>query len=139
MNHQNTFAVSRFENRNGVPSWRVAGWLHGIRIRKNFKTREEAAAEKSVLEIKALEEASGLRAIATALTERQVREAEALFQRVAGKAHPLSFYVDFALANYRELEQQKILTEAVAEYCTAKQHEHEQDLLSIAQLRPEGI
>ena len=111
MNHQNTFAVSRFENRKGAPSWRVAGWLHGIRIRRNFKTREEAAAEKSVLEIKALKEASGLRAIATALTENQVREAEALFQRVAGKARPLSFYVDFALANYREPEQQKILTD----------------------------
>jgi integrase len=134
MNNEKKFAVSRFENRNGVPSWRVAGWLHGIRIRKNFKTREEATAEKSALEIKALEEASGLRAIATALTERQVREAEALFQRMAGKARPLSFYVDFALANYREPEQQKILTEAVAEYCAAKQHEHEQDLLSISQL-----
>jgi hypothetical protein len=30
------------KNRNYVISWRVAGWLHGVRIRKSFKTREEA-------------------------------------------------------------------------------------------------
>lgn len=53
MNHSK-FAVISFENRNGVTSWRVDGRLHGVRIRKNFKTREEAAAEKAVLEIKAL-------------------------------------------------------------------------------------
>jgi hypothetical protein len=62
MNHT-AFAVSRFENRNGVTSWRVSGLLAGVRIRKNFKTREEAAAEKATLEIKALQIASGQRAI----------------------------------------------------------------------------
>src|SRR5687768_10946342 len=56
MNHSK-FAVSSFENRNGVTSWRVDGRLHGVRIRKNFKTREEAAAEKAVL--KALQRARG--------------------------------------------------------------------------------
>jgi len=49
----NSFDVSRFENRNGVISWRISGWLHGVRIRKNLKSREEAAAEKAVLEAKA--------------------------------------------------------------------------------------
>ena len=51
MNHTK-FAVSRFENRNGVTSWRVDGRFHGLRIRKNFKTREEAAAEQAALEVK---------------------------------------------------------------------------------------
>ena len=55
MKHENSFAVSRFENRNGVTSWRVAGWLHGVRIRKNYPTKEEAAAEKATLELKALQ------------------------------------------------------------------------------------
>ncbi len=67
MNHSK-FAVSRFENRNGVTSWRVDGRLHGLRIRKNFKTREEAAAEQASLELKAMNAANGLRTIATALT-----------------------------------------------------------------------
>ena len=128
------FDVSRFENRNGVISWRVSGWLHGLRIRKNFKTREEAAAEKAALEIKALQATSGLRTVATTLTDEQAREAEAAFRRLADKPRPLSFYLDFALANYREPESQKSLSEAIADYKRAKAHEHEQGHLSTPQL-----
>jgi integrase len=132
MNHTQ-FAVSRFENRNGVTSWRVDGRIHGLRIRKNFKTREEAAAEQAALELKSLQIASGQHAVATSLAEDQVREAEALFRRVAGRPLPLSFYVDFALANYQEPEKQKPLAAAIVDYVAAKRHEHEQDLLSISQ------
>ena len=39
------FAVSRFKNRNGVFSFRVDGQLNGVRIRRNFKTQEEAQAK----------------------------------------------------------------------------------------------
>ncbi len=134
MNHSK-FAVSSFENRNGVTSWRVDGRLHGVRIRKNFKTREEAAAEKATLEIKALPTSAGLRQIATALTDEQVREAEALFQRVEGKVRALSFYVDFALANYREPEHQKTLSDAVAGYVAARELEYGQDHICYAQLQ----
>ena len=124
------FDLSRFENRNGTISWRVTGNLHGLRVRKNFKTREEAAAEKATLEIKALQASSGLRSIATALTEEQTREAEAIFQRLAGKPRPLSFYVDFALSNYREPEHQKPLAAAISDYTQAKEHEFEQGHIS---------
>src|SRR5882724_3655262 len=99
---QTEFSVCRFDNRNGVTSWRVAGWLHGVRIRKNFPTREEAAAEKAALEIKAAQTANGLRTVATTLTADQVRDAETAVRRLAGQPRPLSFYVDFALANYKE-------------------------------------
>src|SRR6266568_2045260 len=133
MNHSK-FAVSRFENRNGATSWRVAGRLHGLRIRKNFKTREEAAAEQASLELKAMNAANGLHTIATALTPEQVREAEAVFHRLAGKVRSLSFYVDFAVANYREPENQKRLTDAIVEYVASKQHEFEQDHISPPQM-----
>jgi tetratricopeptide (TPR) repeat protein len=63
------FAVSRFKNRNGVFSFRVDGRLHGVRIRRNFKTQEEAAAEKAVLELKALQLAASLCAVTTCLAE----------------------------------------------------------------------
>ena len=102
MNHTK-FAIRRFENRNGVASWRVDGSLHGVRFRKNFKTREEAAAEQAALEIRAINEANGLHTIATVLTADQVREAEAVFHRLAEKARPLSFYIDFALAIHSNL------------------------------------
>lgn len=134
MNHSK-FVVSRFENRSGATSWRVSGVLSGVRLRRNYKTREEAAAEKAVLEIKALQSVSGLRSVATALTEERVREAEALFQRVEGKSRPLSFYVDFALANYREPEKQKSLAEGIADYVAAKEHEFAQDQISAPQMQ----
>jgi integrase len=130
MKHEQSFAVSRFENRNGVTSWRVDGRLHGVRIRRNFKTQEEAAAEKAALEMKAMQYASGMQSVTTFLAADQFREAEAVFRRLAGRPRPLSFYVEFALANYREPVTQKLLAEAVTEYVATKQHEHEQDLLS---------
>ena len=130
MSHENTFAVSRFLNRNGVTSWRVAGGRHGVRIRKNFKTKEEAAAEKAALELKAMQATAGLRSATTFLAHDELREAEAAFRRIASKPHPLAFYLDFALANYWEPANQKLLTEAVAEYIAMKEHEWEQDMLS---------
>ena len=54
-----TFALTRFDNRNGTTSWRISGWLASVRIRKNFKSREEATAEKAFLEIKAAQIISG--------------------------------------------------------------------------------
>ena len=128
------FDVTRYENRNGVTSWRVGGWLHGFRIRKNFKSREEAAAEAATLEIKALQATSGLRSLATTLTDEQSREAEAAFRRHADKPRPLSFYLDFALANYRQPENQKSLSDAITDYKRSKSHEHEQGQLSAPQL-----
>jgi hypothetical protein len=98
---ENSFAVSRFENRNGVSSWRVAGWLHGVRIRKNFKTKEEAAAEKAALELAALRATAGLRSATTFLNDDQLREVESAFRRLADQRRSLSVYLDFALANFR--------------------------------------
>lgn len=125
-----SFSVRRFKNRNGVFSWRVHGHLNGVRIRRNFKTQEEAAAEKTGLEIKALHLASNLRAITTCLTEDQVREAEAVFRQIAEHGRSLSSCVSFTLANEREATCRKALNEAIADYIALKEHELEQDLIS---------
>ena len=130
MKHENTFAVSRFKNRNDVFSFRVDGRLYGVRIRRNFKTQEEAAAEKAALDLKAMQTKSGLQSATTFLAADQLREAEAAFRRLQNGPRSLTFYLDYALANYREPVTQKLLTEAVTEYVATKQHEHEQDLLS---------
>src|ERR1019366_6498328 len=116
MNVQPMFAVSRFKNRNGVFSFRVEGQLNCVRIRRNFKTQEEAATEKAALELKALQLVSNLRAVTTVLAEDQVREAEAAFRRLAGNERSLTFYLDFAFANYREPVRQKLLSEAAEAY-----------------------
>jgi integrase len=135
MSHNTAFTLLRFENRNGVTSWRVDGRLHGIRVRRNFKTREEAAAEKAALELQAEQAASGLRSVTTCLTNDQVRDAEAAFRRLAGEPHSLAEYLDYALANYREAAREVPLAVAVDEYVATKSKEHEQTLLSERQLR----
>jgi hypothetical protein len=135
MNHKNKVSVSRFQNRNGAFSFRVEGSLHGVRIRRNFKTQEEAAAEKAALEVKALQMASSLRAVTTSLTEVQVREAEDAFRRLDGRSRSLLFFLDYALANFRDTQQGKPLSEAVAEYVASKHRENERTLLSPQQLR----
>ena len=123
MNHTE-FAVSRFENRNGVASWRVEGGLYGLRIRRNFKTREAAAAEKAALDLKALQAAAGLHAATTFLTEDQLREAESVFRRLAGRPRSLTCYLDYALASYREPELDAPLVAAVDEYFVTKRKDH---------------
>ncbi len=77
MSHQ-SFVVSRFQYANGTTAWRVDGRLEGLRIRRNFKTQEEALAERSALELKAARLASGrINDVSTFLTLDQVRDAEA--------------------------------------------------------------
>ena len=55
-----------------------------MRVRRNFKTQEEAAAEKAVLEIKAPQLASKVGF--DPLPEDQVREAEAAWAKNIGMA-----------------------------------------------------
>jgi hypothetical protein len=59
-----------------------------------------------------------------------LHEAESPFLIVAGHPHPLTFYVEFALTNYREPEANKPLGVAVAEFVKMKSYEREQDLIS---------
>jgi hypothetical protein len=101
-----------------------------MRVRKNSPTRAEAEAERQVLEVQRLQGESGIRTAVTRLVEDQLHEAESVFRRLDGRAHSLSFYVEFALANYREPLTQKLLAEAVIEFVAIKDHEREQDLLS---------
>ena len=130
-----SFDVSRFENRNGAISWRISGWLHGVRIRKNFKSREEAAVEKAALEAKAAQAISNIRAVSTFLSDDQLREAEAAFRRLDGSPKSLSVYLDYALANYRPPEREITVEKATAAYLATKKQEHERGMLSECQLK----
>lgn len=130
MNQEAPFVISEFTNPSGEIVFRVSGWLDGKRVRKNFPTRAEAKAESDVLEIQRLQGETGVRRAVTRLTEDELHEAEAVVRRLAGRPHSLSFYIEFALTNYREPTRQKLLAEAVVEYIATKEHELEQDLIS---------
>ncbi len=128
------FVIRRFKNRNGVHSFRVTGHLNGVRIRRNFKSQEEAATEKAHLELKGLQLASNLHAVATILTDAQVREAEAVFRRLAGDTRSLSFCVDYTITPRREPTAQLSLASAVTEYLASKTHEQSQGIIAACQL-----
>ncbi|OAM89043.1 site-specific integrase [Termitidicoccus mucosus] len=132
---KSAFTIKPFKNRNGVISFRVAGWLLGERIRKNFKTREDAIAERAALELRVLQSQSNLRGASTFLTEAQLREAEAAFLRLEKARRPLTFYLDYALANYREPEAALKITDAVTTYMKARKEDVQQALIGKRQLR----
>jgi integrase len=134
MNQVTPFVISEFANPSGEIVYRVSGWLDGKRLRKNFTTRIEALAERQALEVQRLQGESGVRPAVTRLSEAQLQEAEAAFHRLDGKPRSLSFYLDFALATYREPEREQPLAVAVAEYFAAKGKEQERTLISGCQL-----
>ena len=131
------FVIRRFKNRNGVHSFRVTGHLNGTRIHRNFKSQEEAATEKAHLELKGLQLASNLHAVTTCLTEAQVREAEAVFRRLAGDSLARSwwFCVDYTFTHHREAVAPISLAAAVTEYLASKTQEQSQGAISICQLQ----
>lgn len=128
------FVISEFTNPSGEIVFRVTGWLDGKRIRKNFPPRVEASAERQALEIQPVQAETGIRTASTFLNDDQLREAEATFRRLADAPKSLSFYLDFALANYRAPDREQSLADAVTTYLAFKQCEHDQKLLSISQL-----
>ncbi|OAM87916.1 site-specific integrase [Termitidicoccus mucosus] len=132
---KSAFTIKPFKNRNGVISFRVAGWLLGERVRKNFKTREDAIAERAALELRLLQSQSNLRGASTFLTEAQLREAEAAFLRLEKARRPLTFYLDYALANYREPEAALKIADAIETYMKARKEDVQQALIGKRQLR----
>jgi integrase len=134
MNQHSAFVVSEFTNPSGEVVFRVSGRIAGKRIRTNFRTRSEAEVERQVLDVRRLQaEGSPIRTAITRLTDEQLREAELAFGQLQGFKNSLSFYLAFALANYREPASAMKLGDAIAHYVAAKKHEHDQDLLSISQ------
>ncbi|HWA08848.1 MAG TPA: site-specific integrase [Opitutaceae bacterium] len=115
------FEISEFTNPSGEIVFRVAGWLNGKRVRKNLASRAEAQAERQALEIAALQSESGMRVAATRLADDQLREAEAAFHRLEGRARSLAFYLDYALSNYRDPVNDMSLADAAKLYLAVRE------------------
>ena len=81
----------------------MEGRIDGVRFRRNFKTKEDAVAEKAILDLKHLQLSSNIRSATTFLTDSELRQAEAAFQRLGkNPVRPLLFYLEIGLANYSE-------------------------------------
>ena len=110
------FKISNFKNSVGADSFRVSGQLHGVRIRRNFKTRIEAEAEREVLEVQRVDSANKLRSVVTRLTNDQIREAELAYQRIGDKPQQsLAFYCRWASQNRPLMGMSKPATPGTAD------------------------
>jgi len=116
-------------HRTGSMSWRVSGMMHGTRIRRNYQDKAYALAEKSALEITALQETSGLRSVGTFLTEAQLREAESLFLQIKDKPRSLAFYTKYGLDNHKEPDSLKTLSDAKDGYILQREEDWKKNRL----------
>lgn len=73
-----------FLNPSGNTVWRVVGIVDGVRVRRNFETKEAAEAWRHERERERLGVASVETLRSTWLTEEQLRLAEGLFHRCSG-------------------------------------------------------
>ena len=104
---------------NGVTydSFRLSGWLNGLRIRRQFKDRDEALGEKNRLEVEAANSGE-IRVRPTRLSAAELAEAEAAMARLGARS--LSQAVDYYLNNYRPPVTPMPLEIAAAAYLAEK-------------------
>lgn len=100
------------------PTFQVVGYLHGARIRRRFKSRDEALGGKSRLEVQAANDENDVRALNTRLAPAQLAEAETCFRRLDGKS--LTLAVDWFLDTYRPPLAEKPLADAVADFVASR-------------------
>ena len=131
------FRLSRFQNPSGDVVWRVAGMLNGQRIRKNFRSRDEATAYRQTLEIEFLNGESEGQTVWTTLTHDQNRDAIAAVNllRRSGSGKDLCFAVDYFLRHYREAEAAIPVVDAAEAYLEARERDADRGLIVPRQLK----
>jgi hypothetical protein len=129
------FRISKYHNPTGSVAFRVSGWLRTTRIRRNFKTHQEAAAEVEALTISATQANAEVRTAVTRLTSPQLTETETAYQLLKGRPRSLLFYLNYALERFREPHEGIKLAAAVEEYLAARRHEHDRREISTPHLR----
>src|SRR6516225_832324 len=91
----------------------------GERIRKRFRTEEQARTWKGLREIQALNEHSEFHSVVTKLTQEQIAETENAFRRL-GTRYSLTSAIEFFLKHYCEPDLVLSLEEAAAQFLEAK-------------------
>jgi len=102
-------------------TFQVVGYLNGERVRKKFKSRQEALGELNRLQVQAVNEDGLIRTTNTRLDGTQVRAAELAFARLGD--HSLDAVVDWFLANYRPPLVSAPIETAAAEFMRDREGE----------------
>ena len=111
-------------------SHRVSGWLLGERIRRNFKSREDAIIGRNTLILKQAQVESSQRIVSTPLTDVQLREAEAAFHKLKDAPRSLSFYLNHGFENYHEPKACMSVADAIPFYLAERTKDVEQSIIS---------
>ncbi len=129
------FKITGFINPSGSEAWRLSGTLSGKQIRKNFKSRNDAVAERQKLSIRYLNDQSEGQTVWTTLTHGQNKEAISAINllKQAKSNKPLTFAVNYFLAHYKEAAETMLIEVAVREYCDHKSKEMERGIISFSQ------
>ncbi len=129
------FKITRVINPSGSEAWRLSGTLNGKQIRKNFKSRNDAVAERHHLSIRYLNEQSEGQTVWTTLTQLQNKEAISAINHLnqAKSNKSLTFAVNYFLGHYKEAAETMTVEEAVHEYCDHKSKEMERGIISLCQ------
>lgn len=90
------------------------------RIRKQFKTREDAEAHLVVHQVSVTNETSNLYSVTTRLTSDQVQEAESAWQMLGGR-YPLTQAVGYFLAHYAAPASAVGMFFAIGEFLDARE------------------
>ena len=131
------FKITGFINPSGSKAWHLSGTLNGKQVRKNFKSRSDAVAERQQLSIRYLNEQSEGQTVWTTLTHGQNKEAIAAINllKQAKSNKSLTFAVNYFLGHYKEVAETKTTEEAVREYCDRKSKEMERGIIPYRQER----
>ncbi len=79
---------------------------------RTSRNRAEAEAERQALKLAQIQAETGVRTAATRLTDDQLKEAEGAFLRLESRTRSMSFYLEYALTNYRDPVSDKPVADA---------------------------
>ena len=118
-----SFKITCVTYRSGTIAYRVSGSLKGKQVRKNYKSRKEAAAARERLEIERLNSQQEGSFRWVSLSAQEFDDAIASARRLRPTGKSLSDAVDFFLKNFRESKDEKFIGTAIAEYLARIFHE----------------
>lgn len=112
------FKITQFTNPSGQKVWRVSGSLHGKQVRRNFKTRSEATAERDRLEIQRINGSNHGRHMWVKISHEEHDDAFTALSllKKAESRKSLTDAVQFFLGNHQEPDLEISTQSAVEEY-----------------------
>ncbi len=137
MGKKKKIKITRFRNPSGNLVFKVSGSLDGKQIRRNFKSRPEAVAERDKLEIELLNGTTRGRHMWVKITPEQYDDAWTALSLLknADRKNSLTQSVEFFLQHHIEPEKDILLSDAVDRYVAVRIEDFDSGAISVRQLK----